>query len=518
MVGADGVTSALATVLAHGGTGGTGTGIGNSGGAGGAGLGSGAEAIVIDLDPTALVPATATATVEQTGGTGGAGLSGADGGAGGVSTLTEAAIAVAAGGTATMNQHAIGGTGGSGDASGLGGAGGGAISSLDLIGTVPIPDLSDIIDGTAKATGGTGGRADSVGGDGGSAVATTAIGSDVASKVTATAEAFGGDGADGGVGGGAVADAHAVATNGEAIARAHAQGGHALTISDAGGAQSVATAEGSLDGLAQATAGAGAGDGTPGSALVTTVTAEASSTGGGFNKAFAVATYDASPLFDIDPSDANASIEVVVAPGADLIDSYVLTLPTVAAGLADATSYFALVQAVAEHSGGTGTQTMNASIDFSVDLAAVADPQNLVMGFNGVGTGLLSMSFSVTVEGQELENHSWTDLADALAYFNDRFTDYGSIEDLDADGNGSIDFQFAFEIITGTAGDGFAAAIIVADPPPAAGSADAYEMTTAMAEHLEGPLASHDPLAPAGDAPLPFDALYQETQQDHFVV
>jgi hypothetical protein len=436
-----------------------------------------------------------------------------------------------------MSQHAIGGAGGAADGGGRGGAGGAAIS--ELASGLVLPDLSDVIEGTAKATGGTGGGADVPGGgDGGTASAKIELTSEVASMVTATAEAIGGDGSNGGAGGNALAEADAVATNGEARAQATAQGGsgsspglaearaHAVSHGDSASpdpisAEASAIADGDAYNLAESTSDVARGDGSPGSELISAAIAHASSEGDGARGAYTFADYDSAHTSAYDPDDAHAVGGIIAAPDAAQIASFMADVPNIASGFQNATSYFAIAEVAGRHSGGSaGLQTASVSIDFSLDLDALDVQGDLLIGFNGFGTGFTSLAFTITADGNLLENESWTDLGDALAFFNDRYRDdYGPVAALDSDSDDNlIDFQITFEIVTETANEGFWGDIIIGDPPPQPSPADAWEMATAMAEHMGTPVESHDTPAPASDTLPTLDALHHDMQHDHFVV
>ena len=433
-----------------------------------------------------------------------------------------------------MSQHAIGGTGGAAEATGRGGNGGEAGSYLDSSAT-PFPNPSDILDGTVKATGGTGGHADGIGGDGGNAVANIEFSSDVASKVTATAEALGGDGTDGGDAGAAIAEASATALAGEASASATAHGGsggisdsaqarahatsHGISVAPSPiSAEALAIADGGAYNVADAISDVSRGDGTPGSELIFSASAHATSEGEGARGAYTIADYGVDRAV-YDPSVLYALAGVVAAPDTAQVASFMADAPNIAEGFEDATSYFAIAQMVGRHNDDVaGTQTASAWIDFSLDLTALADPQNLLIGYDGLGYGFTSLTFTVTADDNVLEDHVWTNLVDAISFFADQYKDYGSVAALDSDGDDKIDFHIAFEIVTGTAGDIFWGSIIIGDPPPQASPADAYELAHAMADHMGTPLESHDAPAPAADLPPVLNALHHDTHQDHFVV
>jgi hypothetical protein len=243
------------------------------------------------------------------------------------------------------------------------------------------------------------------------------------------------------------------------------------------------------------------------------------SEGDGARGAYTFADYDDLHTPVHDPANAYAIAGVVAAPGATAIDSFMADAPNIAAGFEDATSYFAITQVAGLHNDAVaGSQTASASIDFSLELTALADPQNLLIGFNGFGDGFTSLTFTVTADDNVLEDHTWNDLADALAFFADQYKDYGPVAALDSDGDDIIDFHIAFEIVTGTMGDAFLGNMIIGDPPPQPSAADAFELAHAMAEHMGIPMESHDTPALGTDTPPLLDVPHHDTQLHHFVV
>ena len=262
------------------------------------------------------------------------------------------------------------------------------------------------------------------------------------------------------------------------------------------------------------------GDGTPGSELISAAIAYASSEGDGARGAYTFADYNSAHTAAYDPDDADAVAGIIAAPDAGQIASFMADAPNIAQGFEDATSYFAIAEVAGRHNGEAGSQTVSASIDFSLDLEALALPENLLIGFNGSGTDFTSLTFRITADDNVLEDHTWTNLADALDFFNDQYKDYGPVAALESatDLDDTIDFQIVFELVTNTTGDDFWGDIIIGDPPPQSSPADAWEMATAMAEHMGTPVESHDTPAPGLDTLPIFDALHHDTQPDQFIV
>lgn len=117
-----------------------------------------------------------------------------------------------------------------------------------------------------------------------------------------------------------------------------------------------------------------------------------------------------------------------------------------------------------------GSETTGATLDFTIDLASVPAPENLLMGFFDAlpeGNGFSTMTFSISVDFMLVEYQSWTNPNDAAVFFGDQFIDYGPMSSLDRDGDGLVHMSFQFSVTPQEAGDGFFGSILVGDPPPA---------------------------------------------------
>lgn len=196
------------TSEAVGGAGGSAAGAGNRGGNGGAATATAhGEALSTNrLDTGSWARGFVEVAAIQQGGSGGYGTYGADGGDGADSTLINAATGWSRYHKRSLTQRAVGGGGGHSDG-GVAGAAGDAYSELTVAGEPPraVNGMRESISGLSSAVGGAGGFGSRNGEDtsssGGAATASISLTGE--GRISAMAEAIGGEGMGGATGGAA---------------------------------------------------------------------------------------------------------------------------------------------------------------------------------------------------------------------------------------------------------------------------------------------------------------------------
>ncbi len=449
--------------------------------------------------------ATAFATTRGGAGTSEATTTGGRGGQGGL------------GGTANSPTAAFGGAGG------VGGNGGDARSVAMTAGAGSSTATATGGNGGGGGSGGNGigarGAAGGRGGDGGvggigRAEATTGNGTN------ATAEAVGGDGGNAGVGGqgqnpilngadgkagaGQLATAIAKSTNlaGDTTARAMASGGDGggrgtnstPIIGTAGSASAAADATATGNAFAPAFAETGLGRG--GTAIAGGIAngasgevidnADATSNPGRAGKARAMANSPipagamgavsgqaqaaiAASLPMLKPNTTlNSFASAIEEPLPADVLSTSLGKPNVLAGLGIGNGGNALALAALGAlypSLGSGASTVyRSSVEFVVDRTGLLNTELLVGLQDGqaTGAGFDSLRFAITKDGNLTLDRIFTSVSSALAFFDDRVLDLGSIT---PDESGVLDLQFDLAVTAHNAGDGFAIDLAVAAVP-----------------------------------------------------
>ena len=367
--------------------------------------------------------------------------------------------------------------------------------------------------GARGAAGGPGGN----GGTGGigRAEATTGNGTN------ATAEAVGGDGGNAGVGGqgqnpilngadgkagaGQLATAIAKSTNaaGDTTARATASGGDgggrgtsSTPIIGTAGSASAATEATAKTGNALATSFAETGLGRGGTAIAGSIANGASgevidvgtanSNPGRAGKARGMANSPipagamgavsgqaqaaiAASLPMLKPNTTlNSFASAIEEPLLADVLSTSLGKPNVLAGLGIGNGGNALALAALGGlypSLGSGASTVyRSSVEFVVDRTGLLNAELLVGLQDGqaTGAGFDSLDFAIIEDGNLILDRIFTSLSSALAFFDDRVLDLGSIT---PDESGVLDLQFDLAVTAHNAGDGFAIDLVVAAVP-----------------------------------------------------
>ncbi len=134
--------------------------------------------------------------------------------------------------------------------------------------------------------------------------------------------------------------------------------------------------------------------------------------------------------------------------------------PNASAIFADASNVYGLVAQGAsvsdDSSFTTNSITLSSTADFSIDLSDLPSDENLIIALldsAADGGGFDVLDFEVTVEGNLVVDEQFTDLAAALAFFNDNVIDLGALDVLVSDG--ILDIVFDMDLTSNDPGDGF---------------------------------------------------------------
>lgn len=371
-----------------------------------------------------------------------------------------------------------------------GGQGGNAQAGLRLIGP---GDL----EGYAEARGGQAGSGWLQGADGGTASAASQVASATSwARSIAVATSGGGSSGDpGGNGGDATADSQAVSTASWADSSATARGGDGgfgdSPFSGIGGnggraiafAQGTAPANSSVDvtahasggrgdsapeggslgksGQAQATATDTAGAGTvravgqtplaryfnTGETGEQLVEARATAPVAGTSTAVA-RTNEAGPLAGLtDASGLQAAALATAYPEIEALSPYLTANATVQAALNGASTIFGY-SVLGSQAASSAAQIYSASVTYLLNAGGMTNSQHLLVGLLDVsytGADFVKLTFSVTdqVHGRPLFSQTFTDAAQALAFFDDRVLDLGAWDSI-LDTNKYLNLAFGF--------------------------------------------------------------------------
>ena len=379
------------------------------------------------------------------------------------------------GGSLSLTQDATAGAGGSTD-SGVAGAGGTASSGLtftDATGAAASTALAV----TVTATGGMGG---------GTATGTTGAGGSATAKGTITGTAATESllvNATGGAGG--QSDADTYGAGGVATATATLTGSATSAISDSAIATngfgnsftSSATATGTGGtGTVSAQSGATFSTAGLGLAMVDSAGASASSVLSG-NGTVADSANDVALVqqgYAMPSLNTGAQGLAVITDALAVSDlNTVLTNnAAIKSAFAVSPSYFALAQLGGRYStaGNGKPETVNTSVNLSVDLAQVASVQDLLIGFYGgtvLGTGVTGVTLNVVANGTTLLTKSFSSGAAAQTWFTNNAVDLGSLTGSLYSG-GVANLTVSLSVTTTSAGSGFYGQMLIGDPPPAA--------------------------------------------------
>jgi hypothetical protein len=447
------------TAMATGGAGGNATGAGKLGGKGAGSI----------LSVDAVGQQSATASAYGYGGAGGLGLSGAGGGAGGIVNLNDAVAGTTVKGMLTLQQDSQGGVGGNAD-TGTAGMGGNASSVLNLNDTT-----SNQVTVNLSARGGTGGNASGIGGVngiGGNGTASDQL--EGIGSVNSTVGAAGG--ASDLTGGNATATSNVTAATISSVATATAGGGAGT------GGQATATAIGDGTGTVQATAS------TAPSTQASLVTGISATSRGMVTSdsgtTLAETLYGGNtPAFN---STDLAVADGVAAPTSTQTNAVFSAQPNIKTAFGTSPSFFSLGEVGGGHSSaGTASETTTSTVTTNVNLSDLSPTGDLALGlYDGklVGTGVTSVSLTVSANNVTLVNDQNMSAATALSTFTD-----DGLSDLEALAtSGPLALTITLTVVTDKTASGFYGDFILGDPvpeKPAAAPAVATE-TPAQAAQL----------------------------------
>ena len=126
-------------------------------------------------------------------------------------------------------------------------------------------------------------------------------------------------------------------------------------------------------------------------------------------------------------------------------------------------------------SGGTTAETNTETLDLSVDTTKIGTLGKLGVGFFDpitVGAGFTSLTFTLTADGSTVVSQTFTSLAAANAFFNDRYFSLGTLG-AGALTASTLTLVATLTITTDAANSGYYFNAIIGDPPAASGSAAA---------------------------------------------
>ena len=432
---AGGITpgSGSISASAYGGNGGDGSGAGNHGGDGGTST-AGATG-------SSAAGGAVTVAALQIGGNGGSGSNGASGGNGADASITNAAGGSSMSGqTLVLNQRAYGGNPGSGDSAG--GVAGNATSAL----TATNPGGGDLT-GLSSSQAGHGG--DSVSGScspGGNAQSTIHLSG--AANINATASATGergGTGAAGANGGDALAVASGEASN-SANVSANAYGGNPGNGAIGGPARARATGSApscSLDTSASSSGG-----------LITSLTTRALASSGSNCGAESRAAV-AAPVPDLALASGLQAVAFATGlPSNTAASQAIAGNPRVASNfdIGGASTLLGLVTFGVSESSQTYAQAR-----FAINVGSLTG-QDLKIGLlnpHSTGNGFAQLRFQMSAADVTIIDKTFTSLATAFDYFNDRIINLGAASAL---GSGNLVLTVT---ATTNSGDGFDAGMLI---------------------------------------------------------
>jgi hypothetical protein len=274
------------------------------------------------------------------------------------------------------------------------------------------------------AVGGNGGAASSgPGGLGGNAIASATAVGPAAANSTATAD--GGNGSLRSFFGSGVATASSTGVSGTAAANALSAGGMLINLE--------AHSSSPVSGLTRSAARAG----------IATTPMDADSAAGTEAAAFTSGL----------PSDVQAA--AFFNGNVDVRRNFNLASDPLAGPKSDV---FGLVTMGGSYSeGGASNRIYTSSVNYAIDLGALTNPrQNLLVGLLDTrveGTGFDSLNFQITRENVAVVNETFTDVTEAVEYFNNATLDLGS--NAPANVSGNLDLVFSLSLTTNDAGAGF---------------------------------------------------------------
>jgi hypothetical protein len=166
----------------------------------------------------------------------------------------------------------------------------------------------------------------------------------------------------------------------------------------------------------------------------------------------------------LDNSGLNSYAFATGLPGASFVSGAFATNPTVAAAFAGKTVLGTGAQGALypnpdppEMLEGVGSLTYSSTIDFTIESDRLKGPLLVGLLDNvSFGNGFDSLTFSINEQGSTVETFTFTSLALANSFFDDRVLDLGPVTTCC-----SLDLSFNFELVASEVGDGFGEDFVV---------------------------------------------------------
>jgi hypothetical protein len=328
-----------------------------------------------------------------------------------------------------VSTEALGGSGGSRTSTaGMAGSGASGIAISTAI------NNGGSTQAEARATGGSGGfvQGGAIGGAGGSANANASSTSIGGFPAMAIAEAFGGSGPQGDLHGSAVAHAESSGVSGEASTLA--QSGNRYETDGSIARQVSASAIAPVASTSVSESRTAVGELAPDPIIAV----------GLQSAAFATAL----------PSDVDSQAALEDNPNVDLNFDV--------GGTSDMLGLVVLGGAYSQNGSGI-LQTYTSNAAFVLDMTSLlGNSQDLLVGLldpTALGVGFDTLMFQIEIEGSTVIDEMFTDLGDALTYFDDQTLNLGTWADWISDDN-IMDVAFALSLTTDDLGAGFSSDLI----------------------------------------------------------
>jgi hypothetical protein len=146
--------------------------------------------------------------------------------------------------------------------------------------------------------------------------------------------------------------------------------------------------------------------------------------------------------------------------------------------------FWALGELGGRDSSAAGTQTVNSSIDLSVDLTQSVK-QNLLVGLynpvvTGAAVGVTDVVLGVYANGSQIENLDLGNGTAAKAALTDDVLNLGSLSSAPFGGS-TLDLKITLGVTTNTVSSGFDVGLLIGNPPSGSSSAGLLNLVSAMA-------------------------------------
>jgi hypothetical protein len=125
--------------------------------------------------------------------------------------------------------------------------------------------------------------------------------------------------------------------------------------------------------------------------------------------------------------------------------------------------------------------TYSSFVDWDLDMSLLGSQQDMLIGFLDPmfsENGFDSMNFRIEMEGSLVENQTFTDLSEALSYFDDNTLNLG---DWTTGLSGNLDMKFMMDLTTNDDGAGFAFDLVLGNSTEGSGSTQPVPEPTTIA-------------------------------------